>query len=130
MDQNIINFIIFLALCFVGYLIFRNIPFKEGMEGGANSLTSFKSGVAGDAASYASAIKSHSIKYQDELHINKYRPDYENSILNLDELVDHLMLKEALNVNHNDHMKSMDNLAKLNGAKSALNNVMKFIDSK
>ena len=120
------NLLIFVALCFVGYLIFRSISFKEGME----PNTSFVSGVAGDAATYASNLKSHATKHQDMLHIDKYRPHYENAVLHLDDLVDHLMLKEALSVNHADPMDSFDKINKLNGVKSALNNVMKFMDSK
>ena len=129
MNKDMTNLLIFMALCFVGYLIFRSVPFKEGMDTVVAS-SSTTSGVGGDAATYAATIKSHAVKHQDELHIDKYRSDYENAILHLDDLVDHMMLKESLNVNHADPMSSLEKIAKLNGVKSGLNNVMKFMDSK
>jgi hypothetical protein len=132
MNQEIINLTIFMGLCFVGYLIFRYIPFREGMKGGSSSnvspMSSDKSGIAGDASTYATSIKSHAIKHKDTLNVAKYRSDYENSIIHLDELVNNLMLKAALSVDHADPMGSLENLSRLNGAKSALNNVMKYID--
>ena len=119
--------LIFISLCLATYWIFRNIPFQEGMTSGASS---FSSGVAGGAAAYAASLKSHAVKHQDTLLVSKYRNDYENAILNLDDLIDNLMLTTALNVNPNNHTEGIETLAKLNGAKSALNNVMKFIDGK
>lgn len=130
MNKEMLNLIIFMALCFVGYLIFRNIPFKEGMETNESPLSSVKSGVAGDASSYAASIKSHAVKHHDILHVDKYRSDYENSILHLDDLVDHMMLKSALNVDHTNPHDGLDKLTKLHQSKTALNHVMKFIDSK
>jgi len=130
MTPEMTNLIIFIALCFVGYLIFRYIPFREGMESNNSPMSSTKSGLAGDAAGYADSLKSHSVKHQDTLHIDKYRTDYENSIIHLDELVDHLMLKAALTIDHADPISGLEELSKLNGSKIALNNVMKFIDGK
>jgi len=130
MTPEMTNLLIFIALCFVGYLIFRYIPFREGMETNNSPMTSTKHGVAGEAATYASSIKSHSVKHEDALNIDKYRTDYENAIIHLDELVNHLMLKAALTIDHADPITGLDELSKLNGSKIALNNVMKFIDGK
>jgi len=127
MSNEFITIIIFIILCYGTYWIFRNIPFKEGMT---NGTSSFNSGVAGGAAAYAASLKSQAVKYQDTLLVSKYRNDYENSLLNLDDLVDNLMLHTALNVDPNNHTAGIEQLAKLNGAKSALNNVMRFIDGK
>jgi len=129
MNKDMTNLLIFMALCFVGYLIFRNLPFKEGMETVVAS-SSTTSGVGGDAGAYAATIKSRAVKLQDELHMDKYQSEYENAILNLDNLVDNLMLKEALSVNTADPMGSFETIAKLNSVKSALNNLMIFMDGK
>ena len=126
MNKDMTNLLIFMALCFVGYLIFRSLPFKEGMVNSSSTI----SGVGGDAAAYAATIKSHAVKLQDELHMDKYQNEYENAILNLDNLVDNLMLKEALSVNTADPMGSFETIAKLNSVKSALNNLMIFMDGK
>lgn len=127
MKQEMTNLLIFMALCFIGYLIFRNISFKEGLT--TESTTTSKTGVAGDAASYAASIKAASIKQKDTLLVSKYRSDYENVILNLDELIDGIMLNTALNIDVSSPISDLDKLSKLNGAKIALNGVMKYIDS-
>jgi hypothetical protein len=127
MNQEMINLLIFMAICFVAYVIFRNIPFKEGMS--TPEPSSNGEGVGEGASTYAAKIKSHAVKHKDALLISKYRSDYENSILHLDDLVDNLMLKTALDINHSDPQSGLEKLVNLNGAKSALNNVMKFIDS-
>ena len=56
------------------------------------STTTASNGVAGNAAAYAAQIKSQAIKIEDQLLITKYRTDYENVILNLDELINDLIL--------------------------------------
>ena len=61
--------------------------------------------------------------------LSKYRTDYENVIMALDDLVDNLMLKTALNLNTSNPQQGLTELVGLNNAKTALNNVMKFIDS-
>ncbi len=121
-----INLLIFMGICFVAYVIFRNISFKEGMT--TPEPSNHGEGVGEGATAYAAKIKSHAVKHQDALLISKYRSDYENSILHLDDLVDNLMLKTALDINHSDPHSGLEKLVNLNEAKSALNNVMKFID--
>jgi hypothetical protein len=126
--KQIINFTIFMAICYVSYLLFNNlnynINYREGME-----TESSNNGVAGNAAEYASAIKTNVIKIQDMLLISKYRNDYENVVLNMDDLVNNLMLKATLSIDKTKPHEGLKILVGLNEAKSALNNVMKFIDS-
>jgi hypothetical protein len=93
------------------------------------STTSTTNGVAGNAAAYAAQIKSQAIKIEDQLLITKYRTDYENVILNLDELVNDLILQTALNVNLTNPQQSMVQLSQLQQAQSALNSAMKYMDS-
>lgn len=130
MTPEMTNLLIFIALCFVGYLIFRYIPFREGMEANNSPMSSTKSGLAGNAAAYADSLKSQAVNYQDTLHIDKYRKDYENAIIHLDDLVDNLMLRSALMVDPSNPIPGLEELSKLNGSKIALNNVMKFVDGK
>jgi hypothetical protein len=99
----------------------------EGMtdKKGADS----KNGIADNAATYAASLKASTIKTQDEMLITKYRSDYETAILNLDDLISVLMLKTALTFNEANPMDSLDKLSKMQQAKTALNSVMKFVDS-
>lgn len=144
------NICIFVGICFFTYLIFRNMNnnylnqdqynYIEGMTASevatkkpnassTTSATSVSNGAAGTAASYAAQIKSQAIKIEDQLLITKYRTDYENVILNLDELINDLILQTALNVNLTNPQESMVQLSQLQQAQGALNVAMKYIDS-
>jgi len=96
------------------------------------SSTPPSSGEAGTAASYAAAIKAQVVKLQDELLIAKYRKDYEAAIINLDDYIGFLMLKQTLNVKIDGDMKSkieaVNNLNILKSAKDSLNVTMTFLD--
>jgi hypothetical protein len=148
MEQPMMNLCIFFGICFFAYLIFRNMNnnYIEGMTTSADdsrkqhttSTTSTThttptipttNGVAGNAAAYAAQIKSQAIKIEDQLLITKYRSDYENVILNLDELVNDLILQTALNINLTNPQQSMVQLSQLQQAQSALNSAMKYMDS-
>jgi hypothetical protein len=85
--------------------------------------------MAGSAQNYAANIKSMTIKNQDMLLISKYRTDYENAILNLDDLIGTMMAKTALSVDQSNPMASLEKLVQLNNARGALNSVMKFVDT-
>ena len=123
------NLIIFIGICVLTYIVFRNINFKEGLENNDSKTTSTTTnGVAGGAATYAANIKEKVIKIQDTTLISKYRADYENVVINMDDLVNNLMLQVTLNIDQSKPEASLAKLAQLNLAKGALNNVMKFID--
>jgi hypothetical protein len=129
------NLTIFIGICILIYYIFSNINVKEGLENASSSTTTSSSssssssnGVAGNAAAYSANIKAQVIKLQDTTLISKYRSDYENVVINMDDLVNNLMLQVTLNVDQSKPEASLAKLAQLNQAKAALNNVMKFID--
>lgn len=131
MKKELINFFIFLAICFFSYILFRNLNFntREGMtDASGNTVSPPLNGVAGNAASYGASLKAATIKQQDMLLISKYRSDYETVILNLDDLVNNLMLDAALKVDTSKPHEALSKLSELNQSKTALNNVMKFID--
>jgi len=134
MKKELINLLIFVAFCFIAYILFRNLNFnlksREGMTDASGNSTSSSSngGAAGNAASYGATLKATTVKQQDIYLISKYRSDYETVILNLDDLVNNLMLGAALNVNVNNPQEALNKLVQLNQAKAALNNVMTFVD--
>lgn len=126
------NLFLFIGICFLLYILFRNLNFnREGLTGAGTdkSDTSSANGIAGNAATYAALIKSENIKHQDTFLISKYRSDYETAILNLDDLMNNLMLKTALSIDQNSPEKSIEKLGQLQKAKDALNTVMKFVDA-
>ena len=140
-NLTITNLCIFIGICIFSYLIFRNLninssSYIEGMTttNGASGTSApatgaVTSGIAGNAAAYAAQLKSAVIKSQDELLISKYRSDYENAVLNLDDYLNTMMLQTALSVNQNNPQISITKLAEMQQAKAALNSTMKFIDS-
>ena len=139
MKKELMNLFLFIGICFVAYLLFRNFNFsyREGMTtdssgntSSSSSSSSASNGIAGNAAAYGASIKAANIKLQDTFLVTKYLSDYENAILNLDDLLNNLMLKTALNIDPNNPDKSITKLANMNQAKSALNSVMKFLDGK
>ena len=98
----------------------------------SDSSVSSNSGVAGLAASYASTIKSLTVKLQDELLISKYRKEYESIIINLDDYTGYLMIQQLLNIKPNSDLKTkieaLNNLNTLKNAKDSLNSAMIFLD--
>jgi hypothetical protein len=90
------------------------------------------SGEAGTASSYAAAIKAQVVKLQDELLVSKYRKDYESVIINLDDYIGYLMIKQTLNMKLNGDVKSnIDAINALNilkTSKDSLNATMTFLD--
>ena len=141
-NSTITNLCIFIGICIFSYLIFRNLntnnsSYVEGMTDSTTDASgnpapppgSITNGVAGNAAAYAAQLKSAVIKSQDELLISKYRSDYENVVLNLDDYINNMMLQTALTVNQNNPQISIAKLAQMQQAKVALNSTMKFIDA-
>jgi hypothetical protein len=131
MKKDLLNLFIFLGICFLGYLIFSNLSLKEGMtttDGSGNKLSSSLNGLAGNAATYAANIKSQTVKLTDTLLVSKYRSDYETTILNMDDLINALMLETTLKIDASKPSEGLEKIVKLNQAKAALDNVMKFVD--
>ena len=98
----------------------------------SQSDTSSNSGEAGTATSYAASIKSQVVKLQDELLITKYRKDYESVIINLDDYIGYMMIKQVLNMKIGGDMKTnietINNLNILKNSKDSLNATMTFLD--
>jgi hypothetical protein len=135
MQKELMNLFLFIAICFIAYILFRHFEYKnqygiiEGMTDGSGNVTqSSTNGIAGNAASYGAIIKSANIKMQDMFLISKYRSDYETAILNLDDLLSSLMLQTALTVDTKNPQATIKQLSDMNQAKIALNSVMKFVD--
>ena len=135
MKTELMNLFLFIGICLVVYLLFRNFNYNnqysliEGMtDASGNTVTPTSNGIAGNAAAYGAQIKAATIKLQDTFLISKYRSDYETVILNLDDLVDNLMLKTVLSIDKENPGDGVKKLAEMNQAKLALNNVMKFVD--
>jgi hypothetical protein len=132
MKKELMNLFLFIGICFILYLLFRNFNFRnrEGMtDASGNTTDASGNGIAGNASAYGAMIKAASIKSQDTFLISKYRSDYETVILNLDDLLNNMMLKTTLTLDINNPQKSIEELSRMQQAKTALNSVMKFVDA-
>lgn len=137
------NFKFIGIIFFAGILIYAIISlfgmqFKiaEGMTNNDDSTKSNKTlenGIAGGSNNYAEAVKSQAVKLQDELLVSKYRKDYENAIIHLDDLTGFMMVKVALSIKITNNPKELatqlNDLNILKQAKDSLNATMKFLDS-
>lgn len=95
----------------------------------ATAATSSPSGVAGGATSLAATIKANTVKLEDGLLIPKYRKDYENVIINLEEFINMALLTKVLTVKE----PTKEDLALMSSSLTsiqALNSVMRFLDSR
>jgi hypothetical protein len=100
----------------------------------SSSSTSSSSGVAAGSTNYESNLKNQVTQLQDTILVSKYRKEYESIILSMDDYINTLMLQTVLNINPSassasDNLESFKTLNALNESKTALNNVMKYIDS-
>lgn len=145
--KDIYNIGLIFIIGFFAYLIFRRIDYQEGFSVSSmnssssdsdsdtkstksSSTSSSTNGIAGNSTNYLAQIKSQTLKYGDTFNVTKYRTEYENIIMSMDDLVNNLMLQTVLSVNTENPQQSLIELGQLNTAKIGLNNVMKFIDGK
>ena len=137
MSVTINTILITLLLSFLLYLAYKSLKVHsrvmEGLENAVTGSAVSSKGSAGGAANYAAAIKNEVVKLNDIMLITKYRSDYENVIINMDDYVNLLMLQSVVNMDTtaasaDTNMSIINNLNSLNSVKGALNNVMKFVD--
>jgi CHASE3 domain sensor protein len=133
MEKQLFDLFIFVMVLCVIYYVFSYMNNVSNIEGLTNNdsttqTSSSNNGIAGNAASYSASIKNMSILTKDKLLISKYRADYENIILSYDDYVNSLMLEKLLD-GSKDQMKKLSDIATLNQSKTALNAIMKFVDS-
>jgi hypothetical protein len=113
--------------------------FSDNIEGlttlsdSKNNLGNSFNGVAGNAANYAKKIEGHTAKMVDGMLIPKYRNDYEQVLLHLENYHNANLLNKLLNYNLNDPTKSSEELSDIvkhhDNVVQSLNNAMKFLDT-
>ena len=123
--KQLFTLLLFFAICFVVYMLFRKPSTLEGLENNG------KSGIAGGAADYVTQLTNVVTQKTDILLIDKYRTEYENAIMKADDLLNVTMLQEVLSLdtsNPDKNIKSFMNIAYLSQAKDGLNKVMAYVD--
>jgi hypothetical protein len=138
--RDMYNIGLIFAIGVFAYIIFRRMIYQEGFDVSGNvtpspapstsPTSSSTNGMAGNSSVYLSQIQSQNVKFNDSFNITNYRKQYEDIILSMDDLVNNLMLQTALTIDQTNPQQSLIQLGQLNNAKTGLNSVMKFIDSK
>jgi hypothetical protein len=122
------NLLLFAVILLGTYIFFRNydMQVKEGLENESSSSSS--NGIASNSETYLMNIKDVNMKMKDHFNINQYRKSYEDIILSVDDLISNLMLKTTLSIDKNNPEESLIKLSQLSDSRTALNNVLKFVD--
>ena len=134
MNDDLLKILVLLGVVFFIVGLGMNV-LKQNMnkrEGLANQTDSGGNGEAGNAANFVATIKAQTVLLQDSLLISKYRKDYENVVINMDDYLNMLMLKQVLNIDTTkdpqSNISSLEALNTISTAKKSLNEVMIFID--
>ncbi len=131
--KHLFNILLFIAIGFVVYMLFRNPGTLEGLENATlETATTNKTGVAGGAADYVTNLTNAVTQKKDKLLIDKYRTDYEDAILQADELINVTMLEQVLSLDTSKpdkNIRTLMNIAYLTQSKEGLNKVMTFVDN-
>ena len=138
MKDDFFKIIGIIIVCFfIIYIVMKMFQLQtkviEGLtndDGTSSSLNSSSDEVA-TVESYAASIKAQLIKLQDELLISKYKKKYEDVIIDLDDYIGYLMIKQVINMKLGDmvsNIQDINNLNILKNSKDSLNAAMVFLD--
>jgi hypothetical protein len=141
MEKDFWSLIVLIGLCLIILYLLVVVFFKkrEGLENSTDAAATTTpaagasaDGIGGNAANYAELIKAKSVQMQDSLLITKYRTDYENTIINLEDYCNLMMLYQILKINLNGDAKStlsvFAGINALSNTKKALNEAMQYVD--
>ena len=143
MEKDFWSLIVLIGLCLIILYLLVAVFLKkrEGLENSTDAAATDTTtpaagasadGIGGNAANFAELIKAKSVQMQDALLISKYRTDYENTIINLEDYCNLMMLYQMLKLNLNGDAKStlevFGAINALSNAKKSLNETMQFVD--
>lgn len=128
------NLLLFAMILLGLYIFFNNynsLPdIKEGLENKSSG-----NGLSSNSKTYLENIKQINMKMKDKLNINnsEYRKNYEDIILAVDDYINYAMLEQILNISINSdntgkNLEKIIKLGNMNETRTALNNVLKFVD--
>ena len=128
---KLIGIIIF--ICFLVYICVKSLTLQtsiiEGLTNNDGGGENFGSG----AATFSTKISARTAQLKDRLNIEKYRKDYENVIIHLDDYITGIMLGDILsmnadNISQDEVVKMMERINVLKQGKESLNVIMAGVD--
>jgi hypothetical protein len=110
-------------------IIFNLIGDNSMIEGLENNVSE-----SDITESQNAAIQSKIVMLDDQLMINKYKRQYENMIINMDDYINLMMIQQILKIKFDSGVgttiEGLDYLNTLKSAKDSLNVAMKFLDKR
>ena len=144
MSEDLIKIVgIIVIIGFLVFLVIKSMRLHmnvmEGLTDGATGKSS-NDGIGASATNYASVLKNQVTLLHNDillLHTNRYGnyvKEYGNIILSMDDYINALMLKTVLSIDVasidiKTNIEHIKNINELNSAKSALNSILKYVDS-
>lgn len=137
MEQSHILYLSIIIAIFFMVIAFYFRPTIEGLTGNKDDkkigTTNQISGEAGGAENYLASLKANVVTVQNQLLISKYKSEYDSTLVQMDDYINLLMLKQILNIdmrktNELSISKELENLVTLQRSKDALNDIVTYID--
>jgi hypothetical protein len=126
---NMFTFLFFLII--VAFLFFKTYRYQiEGMTNN-DKENNTSHGINSSKLTEQLKVEHHNIK--DKLNIKQHRTHYENTIIDMSDYLDGLMLNELLSLSPasltpQKIMNTIENINKMSSGKQNLNKIMKYVD--
>jgi predicted RND superfamily exporter protein len=133
--KTLIVIAVIILLFYLVFVSIRKTSFFEGLENSSDSKsnstkkTSLLSSNTDSVSTTAMVLKKNAETLQKNLSISNNKKDYENLIINLEDVYNLNILSEISSATDPLDAKLLESINAMHTAKSALNGVMKFIDS-
>ena len=127
---NMFTFLFFLII--VAFLFFKTYRYQiEGMTNNDKENNNTGHGINSSKLTEQLKIEHHNMK--DKLNIKQHRTHYENTIIDMSDYLDGLMLNELLSLSPasltpQKIMDTIENINKMSSGKQNLNKIMKYVD--
>jgi len=114
---------IFCIVLFITGTIFFYFNAREGFE------EKIGIGQASNSAKHSASLETHLEYLKDEMNVKKYRKEYEDTIIRLDDILGYEMLQSTVNLNTNGDMSSdLEKINRLENSRKNLNSLIKWMD--
>jgi len=128
---KLIGIIIF--ICFLAYICVKSLTFQTSIIEGLTNNDGGGENIGSGAATFSTKISARTAQLKDRLNIEKYRKDYENVIIHLDDYITGIMLGDILsmnadNISQDEVVKMMERINVLKQGKESLNVIMAGVD--
>ena len=143
MEKTWVKYVLYAILVLLVYFGFIRKKMYESFEVDSDSKSSGKDKIVAvqDAENIAKDLKTNSTKIEDSLHLDKYRTQMENLIIDMNDWISAKTAQSLPSIakqmndakesgNIGEVMLSIQKLNEFNKFKETLNGTMKFIDSK